>query len=437
MKNSTKDYYEILGIEKTAEAQEIKRGYFARVRQYPPERFPEEFKELRAAYETISDEQKRAEYDELGALPEYAADMFHSAQRAGQMGKHAQATDVYRTILKLNPGLTKVMEEYARSLEAEGKYGKAIETWELLCGQNPAQIRYALQLGHSYNDRGWRKKALTQYRRCLEIDKSSAKVWLALIKSLIEGKEWEEVKTAGREALKAAEDSWDKIYLYIQCFVFFSEDDPGAAEEYLKNILRLMRGNPDKTRDMEEDILPLAFCLVSPELTRLFPYIEEMTKLLPPMSDESHKLFAKAKRNFTIENLEEKGFPNLFHDLLIIQNNDDGSQDCRNDRMAMEYVILAEKETYRPLLLRLEKEYPELYELHKNFFNEALRTHNPEKMMNQRSKALAKQDLVPFGYQDDDDEEPVQTIRRTEPKTGRNDPCPCGSGKKYKHCHGR
>ena len=23
------------------------------------------------------------------------------------------------------------------------------------------------------------------------------------------------------------------------------------------------------------------------------------------------------------------------------------------------------------------------------------------------------------------------------PRVGRNDPCPCGSGKKYKHCHGR
>jgi len=23
------------------------------------------------------------------------------------------------------------------------------------------------------------------------------------------------------------------------------------------------------------------------------------------------------------------------------------------------------------------------------------------------------------------------------PKVGRNDPCPCGSGKKYKHCHGQ
>ena len=25
---------------------------------------------------------------------------------------------------------------------------------------------------------------------------------------------------------------------------------------------------------------------------------------------------------------------------------------------------------------------------------------------------------------------------RVEPKIGRNDPCPCGSGKKYKNCHG-
>jgi preprotein translocase subunit SecA len=27
-------------------------------------------------------------------------------------------------------------------------------------------------------------------------------------------------------------------------------------------------------------------------------------------------------------------------------------------------------------------------------------------------------------------------VRRSAEKVGRNDPCPCGSGKKYKHCHG-
>ncbi len=30
----------------------------------------------------------------------------------------------------------------------------------------------------------------------------------------------------------------------------------------------------------------------------------------------------------------------------------------------------------------------------------------------------------------------VQQVKRDEPKVGRNDPCPCGSGKKYKKCHG-
>jgi hypothetical protein len=30
----------------------------------------------------------------------------------------------------------------------------------------------------------------------------------------------------------------------------------------------------------------------------------------------------------------------------------------------------------------------------------------------------------------------VQTVRREGKKVGRNDPCPCGSGKKYKKCHG-
>jgi hypothetical protein len=31
----------------------------------------------------------------------------------------------------------------------------------------------------------------------------------------------------------------------------------------------------------------------------------------------------------------------------------------------------------------------------------------------------------------------VETFRREEPKVGRNDPCPCGSGKKYKKCCGK
>jgi uncharacterized protein YecA (UPF0149 family) len=34
------------------------------------------------------------------------------------------------------------------------------------------------------------------------------------------------------------------------------------------------------------------------------------------------------------------------------------------------------------------------------------------------------------------DHAPQEPVRRAEAKVGRNDPCPCGSGRKYKKCHG-
>jgi preprotein translocase subunit SecA len=46
----------------------------------------------------------------------------------------------------------------------------------------------------------------------------------------------------------------------------------------------------------------------------------------------------------------------------------------------------------------------------------------------------ARQGPVPARTGGDD---VIKTVRREEPKVGRNDPCPCGSGKKYKKCHGQ
>jgi preprotein translocase subunit SecA len=34
------------------------------------------------------------------------------------------------------------------------------------------------------------------------------------------------------------------------------------------------------------------------------------------------------------------------------------------------------------------------------------------------------------------EEAPATVVKREADKVGRNDPCPCGSGKKYKKCHG-
>ena len=54
------------------------------------------------------------------------------------------------------------------------------------------------------------------------------------------------------------------------------------------------------------------------------------------------------------------------------------------------------------------------------------------------STAQAADDLPPPGFDDEAvlAQEQAPFVREGV-KVGRNDPCPCGSGKKYKHCHGR
>ena len=77
---SKRDYYEVLGVDKNASKDEIKKAYRKLAMKYHPDRNPgdkeaeDNFKEAAEAYEVLSDDQKKAKYDRFG----------HSGLKGGQ-----------------------------------------------------------------------------------------------------------------------------------------------------------------------------------------------------------------------------------------------------------------------------------------------------------------------------------------------------------------
>ena len=67
-----RDYYDILGLSKSASDSEIKSSYRKLAMKYHPDRNPgdkkaeEKFKEISESYEILKDPQKKAAYDQYG-----------------------------------------------------------------------------------------------------------------------------------------------------------------------------------------------------------------------------------------------------------------------------------------------------------------------------------------------------------------------------------
>lgn len=464
-----KNYYEVLGIRSDASAVEIKKAYFSMVRKYPPDRFQEEFMQIREAYETLSNEKTKKQYDSILNLSPEIRETLNFARDAMKQGDFKEAIQYLEQILGIQGDNLMIKALLGEAYLNNGNSGKAVKIFENLVELEPKNASFLGRLANAYLARGWQKRAIKMFEKALELDEDNLSLLLGYSQALIDNRDYCGAREAIVEGIeKVKENNLENTALYMQLIMLdLMQHRLEEMESHIDELISLAKEAEDIKDNVGWTLAQLARAMMQTQLANeAVKLIEKVAKLLP-----EDKNIAKIKEemvNFQrIENVfqdfeMDDDFDDQLVSLIALEIFPDGQLDLnimerKTFILLNETMLLEEIRRFKPMLRKLREKYPELYNVKKEFFDSALNPVKYKKLYNEHKKQKQEmqwlidmltnkarmQDILSYeeNYEDDDYSDEYFEIQepfvREEPKVGRNDPCPCGSGKKYKKCCGR
>ena len=190
----SKNFYEVLGVERTADARAIKKAYFALVRKYPPETKPAEFQKIREAYEVLSDDNARRDYDSIGFNTNDSAISAEvtMALEAMDEGRFGDARQILTRLLQANPGLAFARDLLGTAFLRDKMFPNAEAIFQSLVKEHPENGAYVLHLGYAQHAQKKYGPAEQSYRTALQFSKDDVRPLVALADCLMDQKRWDD-----------------------------------------------------------------------------------------------------------------------------------------------------------------------------------------------------------------------------------------------------
>jgi len=187
------DFYEILGVSKQVSGAEIRKAYFRLARERHPDRFTDPverknaeagFTELTAAFNTLSNERKRAEYDASLSRPQQPTDPAEIARQAHAQALAAErAKDYHQAVQLLRAAVHHVPDEaryhadLGRNLARNPSWAReAIQELETAARLAPGTATHHAELAAVYLGQGLKIRARKAAETALRLAPGDASV---------------------------------------------------------------------------------------------------------------------------------------------------------------------------------------------------------------------------------------------------------------------
>lgn len=180
------NYYEILGVGPSASAAEVRQAYLKLARERHPDRFPdpaqraeaqELFKELTAAFNTLSNDRERREYDESLSRPKAAApeEIARQAYERGvqqyEARNYHEAVELLRTAVHHVPGEARYHAGLARALSRNPHWVReAMQVLESAIQLAPRVAAYQADMAEMLLGQGLKLRARKAAEAALALD---------------------------------------------------------------------------------------------------------------------------------------------------------------------------------------------------------------------------------------------------------------------------
>ena len=401
------NYYDILNLPKEAANRDIRIAYIIKIRQFPNESFPEKFKEIRKAYETLSNPKSRKEYDAMSLYGEEIKQLQASASYAIEQEDYEESIRCYKKILIIEPSLLNIRNQYALALIYAGSYEKAITVLEKLVEKEEENAVYFFNLGFAHENKGSLEQAIQYYVQASELDPHDVNIIFSLSDVYLYQKDYLNARNAINNALARNynEGFHQFMYLFKLLKIDVSSKSPQGIHETLSRIEQLLNQHPDEKKYVANEFGKFALELVSYKQFEWAYYVTEKGIELDPSHEELRVLHEEIKNKkelyseFELFENDEKIIKPIRYNLFLYLFGNEFSEEEFKEHLEEMYKGVEHSSKYEPevtvnSLKRMCIKYPSLYAEREDVLNEVLNISEEYKAINQQYVKMKKDSLI-------------------------------------------